>query len=568
MKKIRNYIASIFLFIHFVTSLAADKIDVNNKNMLSLQNYLGLEKTYLACQRYGGDHCHSLQINKKSKDFNGTSHIRARQMFAGYPVWGGDIILHLAGEDRNSNSANMNGFLYQNIEKDLSIAQAYLFTKERRELALQKALETYEHKNGAPQNVHKEKSELIVYIDEQQKAHWAFHVNFYVFSNSGMPALPNYILDASSFTTYRSWDEVKMFSSLGESHETVKGGGYGGNLRSGKVSYDDLKGYGHFPALNIERDDHTKICYLATDNFVVKTFNTDSYAHFPCITRDPAHNNLYWDSLGDEVNGGYSPNHDALFAAQMTESMFKSWYQLPILTDEQTQLPIRITLMTHPSLTTQDIKDEDEKPNLDTAFYDEFNHAVYLGDGLYEFYPLASIDVIAHELAHAFTEQHSSLVLDGQSGGINESFSDMTAKAVEFFVNGSNHWDIGSAIKKTAGKATRYMDKPSKDCEGKENIAAAFTCSIDDVSAYHPYLLVHQTSGIFNRVFYLIANQAGWDTRKAFNIMLKANMDYWLANTDFEHAACGVLKAALDYHYDLQAVRDAFTAVKIDTSRC
>ncbi|MCV5736521.1 M4 family metallopeptidase, partial [Escherichia coli] len=47
------------------------------------------------------------------------------------------------------------------------------------------------------------------------------------------------------------------------------------------------------------------------------------------------------------------------------------------------------------------------------------------GDGASYFYPLVSLDVSAHEVSHGFTEQNSNLIYSGQSGGINEAFSDM-----------------------------------------------------------------------------------------------------------------------------------------------
>ena len=52
---------------------------------------------------------------------------------------------------------------------------------------------------------------------------------------------------------------------------------------------------------------------------------------------------------------------------------------------------------------------------------------------------------------------------------------------------------------------------------------------------------VHFSSGIFNKTFYLLGTAEGWNTKKAFDVMVKANMAYWTPNIDFHHAAnCGV----------------------------
>ena len=51
----------------------------------------------------------------------------------------------------------------------------------------------------------------------------------------------------------------------------------------------------------------------------------------------------------------------------------------------------------------------------------------------------------------------------GESGGINEAFSDMAGEAAEFFLRGKNDWMIGYDIKKGAGQALRDMNDPVKD---------------------------------------------------------------------------------------------------------
>ena len=45
--------------------------------------------------------------------------------------------------------------------------------------------------------------------------------------------------------------------------------------------------------------------------------------------------------------------------------------------------------------------------NMENAFWD--GRDMYFGDGLYRFYPLLDLDVVAHELAHGFTSTNSDL---------------------------------------------------------------------------------------------------------------------------------------------------------------
>src|SRR3546814_14660812 len=85
------------------------------------------------------------------------------------------------------------------------------------------------------------------------------------------------------------------------------------------------------------------------------------------------------------------------------------------------------------------------------------------GDGARTFYPLVSLDVSSHEVSHGYTEQNSGLNYSGQSGGINEAFSDMAGEAAEYSFNGgSNDFLVGAQIFKVSG-ALRYMADPPPD---------------------------------------------------------------------------------------------------------
>lgn len=174
-------------------------------------------------------------------------------------------------------------------------------------------------------------------------------------------------------------------------------------------------------------------------------------------------------------------------------------------------------------------------------------------------YPLVSLGIGAHEISHGFTEQHADLEYVGQSGGMNESFSDMASQVAEYYSKGVSTWVIGAdVLKEKSGRdALRYMDKPSRD--GK---------SIDKASQYRRDLDVHYASGVYNRLFYVLATTPGWDPRKAFHVMLKANMDYWTPYSTFAEGACGILSATAALGFSDDEVRQALDAVDIHYSSC
>jgi bacillolysin len=55
------------------------------------------------------------------------------------------------------------------------------------------------------------------------------------------------------------------------------------------------------------------------------------------------------------------------------------------------------------------------------------------GGGRYWNYMSGGLDVIAHELTHGVTDYSSRLIYRGESGALNEAFSDIMATSVEFF---------------------------------------------------------------------------------------------------------------------------------------
>src|SRR5260221_14156383 len=111
----------------------------------------------------------------------------------------------------------------------------------------------------------------------------------------------------------------------------------------------------------------------------------------------------------------------------------------------------------------------------------------------------------------------------------------MAAMAAEYYATGHNTWQIGTEIMKS-DSAIRYMDEPTKDCFPGDR--PGDDCSISQVKDYHEGLDVHFSSGIFNKVFYLLSTTPGWNTKKAFDLMVQANANYCTSTDNFEAAAC------------------------------
>ncbi len=543
MLKLVVVLLGIFIVAIPTPLLAASRVDLRAKSLTFLQQNI------------------QYQAISRNLDFNHTLHLRLQETYNGYPLWGVQAVVHLpharphwllkpaASLVNAAVAAKLTGIVYYQLAQDLQAAPAAIFQPAQAEKAFQKALSFYQQQvSVVVSDLADQQSRLGVYIDKHQKAHWAFFVHFLTETAQGLPVKPSYLLDAQTFQVYRYWDNIQT-QQLKNHRESSLGGGLGGNPKMGKLIYDGLAE--HLPSLAIERDAESQTCYLKNTTVVVRDVRQqNALKSYPCTAVDPEHNNLFWNGDHDAVNGSYSPSNDALFNGKVVQAMYQQWYGIPVLTTTAGQ-PMRLVMRVH--------------KDMDNAYWD--GRQMTFGDGVSLFYPLVSLGVSAHEISHGFTEQHSNLFYLDQSGGLNEAFSDMAAQAAEFYVNGHNSWQIGGEVMKAKNRVLRYLDHPSKDCAGRKTKEKG-ECSIEQLSDYYDGLNVHFSSGIFNRAFYLIATAPGWDTHKAFNIMVQANMNYWTPLSSFTEAACDVIVATEDYQYPPEAVSNAFTAVGIDSQHC
>ena len=172
--------------------------------------------------------------------------------------------------------------------------------------------------------------------------------------------------------------------------------------------------------------------------------------------------------------------------------------------------------------------------------------------------PLArALDVTAHELTHAVTENESGLIYSGESGGLNEAMSDIFGAFAEAWVDGgrtgtlavsADTWKVGEEI---LPPALRYMNDPALDGASKD----FWVSGVGNVD-------VHYSSGIANLAFYLMS-QGGTHPRgkssvvvpgigmdKAIRVFYKANTDIMTSGTNFAAARTACVQAAAQLGYD------------------
>ncbi len=141
--------------------------------------------------------------------------------------------------------------------------------------------------------------------------------------------------------------------------------------------------------------------------------------------------------------------------------------------------------------------------NYVNAFWDGTKMTYGDGDGV-NFGPLVSLDVAGHEMSHGVTENSAGLTYSGESGGLNESTSDIFGSMVEFYAaNAGDPGDylIGEEFDLKNHVGFRRMDNPIAD-GSSPNCYSANTKNLD----------VHYSSGVGNHFFYLLAEGSGAKT--------------------------------------------------------
>lgn len=141
--------------------------------------------------------------------------------------------------------------------------------------------------------------------------------------------------------------------------------------------------------------------------------------------------------------------------------------------------------------------------NNDNAFWD--GQRMTYGDGSSSFYPLTSLDVVAHEIGHGVMSSSANLAYRNESGALNEGFSDIWASAVEStYAPNKNIWQIGEDIS-VWGIPLRSMSDPKS--AGQPNTYGGtywYQVSGCTPSNQTDQCGVHTNSGVLNYWFYLL----------------------------------------------------------------
>jgi Zn-dependent metalloprotease len=425
-------------------------------------------------------------VRSSLRGADGLEHVRLDQTYASIKVWNADVVVH-ADE---ANVRAVNGSIAREIDPYLDINPTL-----RAADALQIAKSEYARGAStlAPLEYKREQTELVIVPGADGTARLAWHTVFFTELQAGKePGLWNNLIAADTGEILESWNGI---------HTLSQASGPGGNAKVTRTWTD---------ALDVEPSGSQYVMNTAR----LATYNLNGGTSGGSLVTGPL------NPIGD------APINDAHGFAEITLNMLSEWYGHNSINDSGFKIVSRVHYGNR----------------YENAFWD--GAQMTYGDGATTFYPLSGdVDVVSHEINHGFTTFHSNLTYSGQSGGNNESFSDIAGTIAEFFSEGAGaDWDLGTDIFR-GNTALRFMCNPTQDGS-----------SIDNAANFRNGMDVHYSSGVMNKAFCRAARrissgspdgaatQAG--VRRAGEAWYAANSSYWNASSNFVQACQGVIDAA------------------------
>ncbi|MDW7549119.1 PKD domain-containing protein [Pseudoalteromonas peptidolytica] len=495
---------SLFNNADHITSALQKKQPLLGRMDVQQHNYLLALNTFAT--QYTGQ---SLEFHQEQISETQHSHT-ITQKYHNIPIWDQDLVVLT---DNNGVVEQVYGDIIVNIEKDIPhIAEV---KAQQLEDALAAVIAQFPAER--PRIFKRKHAEEVIYIDDQGKARHAAKVSFFTDFHSA-PYQPQRILTFVDLTSNEVITQADVLQKI--VHEG--GSGPSGN---DKVSRQDYKqaDYVSYPpktfVVSMQANGQQTNCL-----FDAKNVETRNYNHSTAQISVPYSYDCSNSTRNDykEYHGARSALNDAHHFGQTASLMFEAYLGQKPYFDK------KIIQNVHYGL------------NMDQAFYE--SGEVYFGDGDYLFYPMVSLDVVAHEIAHGFTEEYGSntpkSMLTGQARAINEAFSDMAGEAAEFFYSGVNDWKSNHETFRL-GDALRYFKTPTLDGN-----------SIDHIDDYDDSITSHHGAGVFNKAFYYLstaelANEPSpWNTKYSFILFANANKNCWTSNSTYLTAADCVMRQA------------------------
>ncbi len=459
-------------------------------------------------------------------DIAGNTHTRYRQYYQQLPVEGSMVITHT----KNGAMRSLNGAYYPTL--NINVNPALPETD-----ALNKAMALYSNAVFAWQNP--EAEQMLKVIQHNPMATYFPKAELVVFGKNFSQQPEDFRL-SYKFNIYTTTPLSKQYVYIDAMNGELLG-------TEELIHTTEVKGVaqtGFHGTQSIQCDS------LAPDSFILREFGRgngietlnaqrgnrlDSSIAFISTSSNWMLNNADKDEVALDVHWGLEKTYDYFQEKLLRNSINDSGYKL--------------TALVHVN----------NKYN--NAYWD--GQFVNFGDGDGTKYrPFTAVDICGHEVAHGLTQATAGLRYRSESGALNESYSDIFGKCVEYYaLPDSFTWIIGKRIQFN-GDYLRSMSNPKLKNHPKYYDGQFFQ-NPSNPDRNNDWGGVHSNSGIQNYWFYLLVQGGsgkredvtktqywvsgiGWD--KASNIAYTTLTNYLTTQTDYIDAASFSIIAAQDLY--------------------
>lgn len=469
-------------------------------------------------------------------DADGAEHVRYDRTFNGLPVIGGDVVVH-------SRNGQLTG-----VSQTLSTAaRPALAGKVSRDQAIVEAGAHFGTRFlGAPT------ARTVVYALGTAPV-LAHEVVFNGIKADQTPTEMHYIVDANSGRILNQWDGIHTAKPGpgGSSTCTTPAVGTGKTLTLSDVVINTAQcGSSSYQMVDLTRGGG------ATHNMAMKTSGMGTV--FTSST------NVWGNNL---LSDSQTVAADAHYGVATTWDYYKNTFGRMGIANDGKGAVSRVHY----------------GRNYANAFWSDSCFCMTFGDGDNgaSILPLVALDVAGHEMSHGVMSRTANLTYSGESGGLNESNSDIFGTMVEFYANNANDpgdYLIGEEFDLKNHVGFRRMDNPASDGSSL-NCWSATAGNVD----------VHYSSGIGNHFFYLLSEGSGAKTLNGVSynsptcngltvtgighdaaaaIWYRALTVYMTSSTNYSGARTATLNAARDLYgagsTQYNAVAAAWSAVSVN----
>jgi len=527
----------------------------------SLRGEAAAQRLLASRAQLGLDGDHAFLLRGAHTDQLGQAHAHFQQTYKGVKVWGGDVITHTGkdGAELPLTNALLKG-IQLNVTpalgsaEALAVVQGDLAPKGAYAYAPTTELVVYPEMAEVVRRAGKATADLNAEDVSRQVLRYtlAYHVHTELENDQDGIKHTDYLVDAHTGAILKTWNTLHTTAATGTGNSQYNGTvslptNYTGSTYELR---DTTRGTGGSFGNNVV----TNMAHAATTSTATGTLYTDADNTWG----DGAN---YVEGSSTTAANGETAAVDAMFG------MIKSW-------DYYKNVHTRNGIDGAGTATYSRVHISN---SYDNAFWSDSCFCMTYGDGS-SFTTLTALDVAGHEMSHGVCARTANLTYSGESGGLNESNSDIFGTMIEFYARGGSgstigntggNWTIGEQL---ATNPLRWMYKPSLDGSSPD----AWSSTIGSLD-------VHYSSGPMNRCFYFLSQGAttsgntsttylpsgmtGIGNDAAARIWFRALSVYMTSSTNYAGARTAAISAAKDLYgagsAQEQAVWNAFHGINV-----